>query len=233
MEEIISDLIKSIESLQDPKRKELAKTYAPTSMKVIGLTGPNEKIIVKELISTTKNLSIVDKINLAIQLVETKIFECQHIAYVYLNKNKKVLAALTKGDIEKLAKYLDNWVSVDTFSVFIYGVAWRLGIINEDAVKNLLKSNDYWQRRIAVVSTVPLNQKSQGGTGDAKRTLEICSLVVNDHKDMVVKALSWALRELSKREKTLVKEFLNRNRNHLHKKVIREVEHKLNFGTKN
>jgi 3-methyladenine DNA glycosylase AlkD len=233
MENIVEDLINSIKSNQNLQRKELSKSYFPTSMEVIGLIAEHEKLIVKELILSTKSLNSKEKIKLAIDLVNTNIFDCQHIAYNLLHKDKKALTAMSIEDIQKLGKNLDNWVSVDTFSVYIYGVAWRIGIINDEQVKKLLESDNFWQRRVAVVSTVALNQESQGGTGDAGRTLEICKLVVDDHHQMVVKALSWALRELSKREPDLVEDFVEKYRNRLHSKALREVEHKIKFGTKN
>jgi hypothetical protein len=47
-----------------------------------------------------------------------------------------------------------------------------------------------------MVSTVALNRESIGGTGDVPRTLGVCQMLVGDADDMVVKAFSWALREL-------------------------------------
>jgi hypothetical protein len=46
------------------------------------------------------------------------------------------------------------------------------------------------------VSTVALNVRSRGGSGDVPRTLAVCRFLVADPDDMAVKALSWALREL-------------------------------------
>ncbi len=128
---------------------------------------------------------------------------------------------------------MDNWVTVDSYSMYLMGHAWRRGFFDDDYFKNLLKSEDVWQRRIAVVSTVTLNLKSQGGTGDVKRTLDICKRVVEDYDDMIVKALSWAHRELAKREKEEVQNFIDRYDEVLHKKVLREVTNKLVFGKKN
>jgi len=96
-----------------------------------------------------------------------------------------------------------------------------------------LQSDDHWIRRIAVVSTVALNQKARGGKGDSEKTLYICRLVVDDHQEMITKALSWALRELAKIEIKQVANFIEENGDRLHKRVLREVKHKLDFGTKN
>jgi 3-methyladenine DNA glycosylase AlkD len=50
---------------------------------------------------------------------------------------------------------------------------------------------------------------------------------------MIIKALSWALRELAKIDKAPVIAFINEHIDHLHKTVIREVTNKLNTGYKN
>jgi 3-methyladenine DNA glycosylase AlkD len=78
-----------------------------------------------------------------------------------------------------------------------------------------------------------LNNKARGGRGDATRTLAICNLVVDDREDMVVKALSWSLRELAKRDRRSVKEFLDEKHPRLSRRVLREVTNKLNTGLKN
>jgi 3-methyladenine DNA glycosylase AlkD len=50
---------------------------------------------------------------------------------------------------------------------------------------------------------------------------------------MIQKAVSWALRELSKRDREAVLNFMERYQNRLASRVVREVNHKLEFGTKN
>jgi 3-methyladenine DNA glycosylase AlkD len=89
------------------------------------------------------------------------------------------------------------------------------------------------RRRAAVVSTVPLNKRSQGGSGDPERTLAICTLVAADHDDRVAKGLSWALRELISRDRRAVRRFLEENDAALGARVRREVRNKLRTGRKN
>jgi len=50
---------------------------------------------------------------------------------------------------------------------------------------------------------------------------------------MVVKALSWALRELAKRDQISVRRFLNQHKDQLAARVIREVQNKITTGLKN
>jgi len=83
------------------------------------------------------------------------------------------------------------------------------------------------------VSTVALNVKARGGSGDVPRTLRVCSLLVGDHDDMVVKALSWALRVLVQHDPDAVSGFLAEHEEALAARVKREVRNKLATGLKN
>jgi 3-methyladenine DNA glycosylase AlkD len=232
MNSIVKDVIASLEAFKDPNRIAFASKSYPTSMRVIGVTNPNSKTVLNELKALTKNYSGREKIDLAKSLFDTNIFECQHIAFEYIGKDKKALKELTAKDVQEFCVNMDNWVSVDCYAGYILGYAWREGVVTTEKVKSFLKSDDFWSRRIAVVATVALNQKARGGKGDAKKTLEICELVIDDHHDMMNKALSWVLRELAKIEKEPVIDFIQKNQNRLHKRVLREVKNKLDTGKK-
>ena len=94
-------------------------------------------------------------------------------------------------------------------------------------------SSDRWWRRAALVSTVALNMRSQGGQGDIPRTLCICRILAGDQDEMVAKALSWALRELVVHDAGAVQEFLGEHDKILEARVKREVKNKLGTGLKN
>jgi 3-methyladenine DNA glycosylase AlkD len=136
-------------------------------------------------------------------------------------------------DLEQLGQGINNWAAVDTFAIYLAGPAWRQGQISDARVKSWARSNDRWWRRAALVATVPLNNKTRGGKGDPGRTLAICRMLVADKDDMVVKALSWALRELAKREPSAVEVFLAEYEETVMPRVLREVRNKLKTGLKN
>ena len=75
--------------------------------------------------------------------------------------------------------------------------------------------------------------RSYGGCGDAPLTLGICRLLVTDHDDMVVKAMSWALRELVVHDSDAVHGFLRKYHDVLAARIKREVRNKLTEGVKN
>ena len=157
----------------------------------------------------------------------------EFFVYELVQHHKRALQSLKAKSLEELGKGINSWVSVDTFACFLAGPAWRERQVSDLLIKRWARSKDRWWRRAAVVSTVPLNNKARGGSGDADRTLMICEMLAADRDDMVVKAVSWALRELSKRDLESVRRFLSKYQDVLAPRVLREVNNKLQTGLKN
>ncbi len=134
--------------------------------------------------------------------------------------------------VEALGQGLDGWQAVDTFGRYISGPAWRLAKISDDDIRRWAGSSDRYWRRAALVSTLGLNLRAAGGTGDTRRTLDICALLANDRDDTIVKALSWALRELVIWDPDAVEAFLADHDDLLAPRIKREVRNKLTTGTK-
>jgi len=141
-------------------------------------------------------------------------------------------ATLGLTQLEHLGSGISSWDQVDCFACYLSGPAWREGHIDDQAIEQWAKSKDRWWRRTALVSTVPLNVKARGGRGDARRTLRICSLLIGDRDEMIVKALSWALRALVTRDPDAVRRFISKNEGRLAALVRREVQYKLATGRK-
>jgi len=230
---IVKEIIEALTDLGSAERREKSKTYFPTSQKVLGVFNPDIKAVLKETRSSYGPGSPGEWISLCKALVATGVFECQVLAFEMIGRDRKLLDALEYRDLSALGKNLDNWASVDHYTVGIFGVLWGKGVVKDSHIDKLLKSDNFWERRVAVVATVALNLKSRGGKGDTPRTIAVCQRVVDDHHDMIQKALSWALRELSKRDRETVQDFMDRYKNRLANRVLREVNHKLEFGTKN
>ncbi|MFA9388161.1 MAG: DNA alkylation repair protein [Prolixibacteraceae bacterium] len=233
MNALTLETLNKLRSLANPSHQEFLKKMVPSQKEVLGIKAPQLRIILTDLKEATQKLSNREKIELAVEWVQTDVHDFGQMAYEFIGFNKTLLAEVTKDDLHRLNHKLDNWASVDAFSVYLHGKAWKLGILSDNDLLQLVKSEDVWQRRIAVVSTIPLNRKVKGQKADPERTFMICDLVLADYADMVVKALSWALRELSKQEPQLVRDYIETHREILHKRVLREVNNKLVFGLKN
>ncbi len=136
-------------------------------------------------------------------------------------------------DLKQLGRGMSSWGDADMFAIYVAGPVWRERHVPDSLIRNWARSEDRWWRRAALVSTVPLNSEARGGTGDTRRTLEICLLLQRDRDPMVVKAMSWALRELAKRHPKAVRGFLAARKHELAARVLREVNNKLKTGKKN
>jgi 3-methyladenine DNA glycosylase AlkD len=150
-----------------------------------------------------------------------------------LRYHRAGFASLGPAEVEALGQGIDSWGSVDTFGRLISGPVWLYGQVPDELIHSWARSENRWWRRAALVSTVALNVRSKGGTGDVPRTLAVCRLLVDDHDDMVVKAMSWALRELVVHDPDAVWAFLEETEGRLGARARREVRNKLTTGLKN
>lgn len=153
--------------------------------------------------------------------------------YEIIRYHPATFKSIGEREIEGLGKGIDSWWSVDSLARTLTGPAWLNGQLTDDVIHRWAVSDDLWWRRTALVSTVALNMRSHGGIGDTNRTLEVCEKLVDDHKDMIVKALSWALRELVVHDPQAVEGFLEEHEEVLAARVKREVRNKLMTGLKN
>lgn len=231
--EITEAIRNDLEISADQSRKEMIAVNHPTSMKVLGLKAAELRKVINEWREKLTYFTAEQWIVLSLELVDRDIHECQLTAFEFLWKNKKALQALSFDQIIALGKNLDNWASVDSYCLYITGYSWRTGKLQDSNIEHWAISENRWNRRTALVSTVPLNLRARGGTGDVERTLRICKMLINDYDDMVVKAMSWALRELSKSDKQAVILFMDEHKDQLHSRVKREVDTKLRTGKKN
>lgn len=155
------------------------------------------------------------------------------VAYELIAAHPAAFRSLGSAELEELGQGLDSWSRVDSFARTLSGPAWRDGLVADALIHRWARSEDRWWRRAALVSTVALNVRSHGGRGDVARTLEVCCLLAGDPDDMVVKALSWALRELVVHDPGAVERFLGEHEEILAARVKREVGNKLRTGLKN
>ncbi len=231
--EIVNSMREDLEKVSAFRHNTLGVPGFYTGMKRLGVSAAQLRSVVSEWSNILHDFSTEQWIELCIQLTRNDVFECQVMAYEILWTKKKVLRSLNQEQILLLGERLDNWASTDSYGTMIAGWHWREGTLPDSQILKWLKSDDRWYRRLAVVCTVPLNIRSRGGAGDPKRTLMICRKVLADRDDMVVKALSWALRELSKTDKKAVEDFMLEYQEQLHSRVRREVTAKLVTGRKN
>lgn len=170
-------------------------------------------------------------VELGVDLFRSRVPGSHVMAFELILYHGSALSTVRAPDLRRMGAHMSSWGEVDTFAG-VAGRAWRERQISDHTVSGWARSSNRWWRRAALVSTVPLNVKAQGGRGDASRTLGVCRVLVEDRDPMVVKALSWALRALAVRDPDAVRSFLERNESRLARLVVREVRNKLETGRK-
>lgn len=159
--------------------------------------------------------------------------EFRFVAYELVYFHKPTRLSLTKRDVEALAHGMQSWDEVDAFSYYVSGPAWRDGGLTDAAIAKWTQSPSRWWRRAALASTIPLARRHNRGEKDIERVLAVCASLVTDRDDMVVKAMSWALREVARQDAAAASRFIAAHRDVLAPRVLREVRNKLETGLKN
>ncbi len=104
----------------------------------------------------------------------------------------------------KHASRVNNWDLVDTSAPAIVG--HRLTIGTREFLDALAHSESLWERRIAIVATLPLIKK-----GEVEDALRIAAILLADSHDLIHKAVGWALREVGKVARPQLLAFLRSN----------------------
>jgi 3-methyladenine DNA glycosylase AlkD len=103
--------------------------------------------------------------------------------------------------------YLENrqnikdWDGVDDTAPYIVGP--YLFDRDKSLLYELASSQNLWDRRIAIVSTLHFVRK-----GQISDSLHLSKLLLNDKEDLIHKAVGWVLREVGKKDITALKNFL-------------------------
>lgn len=169
-------------------------------------------------------------IQLALHLLDDKSDLLRAFTYELVSHHKLTSEQLALDDLQRLGRGLNSWVSVDCFATYLSGPMWAQGKLPDKTISTWARSPDRWRRRTALVSTVALSRR--GNSEDIRKVTRICALLTADRDDMVVKALSWALREVAKKHPEEARAFLTEHKHALAARVTRELNNKLRTGLK-
>jgi 3-methyladenine DNA glycosylase AlkD len=197
-----------------------------------GATTAEVRAVRRDLTRALRDAPAPAVLALADALVERDAPFDRFVAYELVAAHRATMASLDAPTVRRLGRGMDGWADGDTFACYVAGPAWREGHLPDAELARWAASPDRWWRRAALASTVALNNRARGGRGDPARTLAACERALGDRDDMVVKALSWALRELAKRAPADVARFVAEHEGALAARVRREVRTKLTTGLK-
>lgn len=102
-------------------------------------------------------------------------------------------------------------------------------VITLDDIMEYKNYSSVWGQRLLIVATVLPFRK---GFGDIDRYLGVIASYKDRREKMIVKTVSWALREGSKSHPEKIRTFIHTYSDDLHRSILREVENKLDKGVK-
>ena len=176
----------------------------------LGITVPDQRKVAKKY--TNINLQYLPN------LLSNKIHENRLIALLILVEKFNTANEQNKKDIVnfylKNTKYINNWDLVDLSADKILG-AYLLEK-DKSILYKLSKSNNLWERRIAIISTFYFIRNNK-----FEDTLKIAEILLNDKHDLIQKAVGWMLRELGKRNQNIEEEFLKKHYKKMPRTMLR------------
>ena len=154
--------------------------------------------------------------------------EGKWVAYELIRFHPAAFAAIEEADIEDFASRIASWYATDAFGTILSGPLWAKGRLPDALFDAWSRSESRWLRRSALVATVGRTAAKPDPAG----TFELCLRLADDRDDMVEKAVSWALRYLSQKDRAAVAAFWTEHEERFRPRVKREVRHKLATGLK-
>lgn len=126
-------------------------------------------------------------------------------------KNRRMVYDFYLGNL----RGVNNWDLVDLSAWKIVGT-WLLDKDDRDVLSKLAKSENLWERRIAIVSTFAFIRKGEFGD-----TLRVSKMLLGDEEDLIRKAVGWMLREVGKQDGKVLRKFLRVNYGELSRVTLR------------
>lgn len=200
----LAALKRELAEAEDPYRAHFSKSFFKTGKGeygegdiFLGLTVPAQRKLAKRY--RMLPLAAIHS------LLKSKIHEHRLVALLIL------VDQYTRGDAKTQdalfafylanAKRVNNWDLVDSSAPYIVGA--HLLTRPRKLLRDLAKSENLWERRIAIVSTLWLIR-----AGDIEDTFAVSKLLLKDEHDLIHKAVGWMLREAGKKSPERLREFL-------------------------
>lgn len=200
-----------------PKKAEASAWFFKTAKgqygygdKFIGVSVPEQRLIAKKF----KELAL-DEIQ---KLLNSKLHECRLTALIILVNQFKRADEKMRKEIYNFylanTKNINNWDLVDSSASQIVGAY----LLDKDhrLLYKYVSSASMWERRIAVISTFAFIARN-----DFDDTIKLAKLLMNDKEDLMHKAVGWALREIGKKDITVLDNFLKENAHLLPRTTLR------------
>jgi 3-methyladenine DNA glycosylase AlkD len=213
----LQGLQQQLKELSNPKDARQAQRFFKTGPGQYGEGDRFRGIRMPELRKLTRKFRSLDLRDID-QLLRSKYHEDRMVALLILvlkyqsgdNQQQETICRLYVRRI----RYVNSWDLVDLTAEHIIG-AW-LADKNKEPLYQLARSQDLWERRVAILSTLHYIKQNQ-----FSETLKIAAILLNDEHDLIHKAVGWMLREVGKRNMTVEETFLKKHYKRMARTMLR------------
>lgn len=222
------DIENALARVADPKRAKLSQRYFKTGPGeyaegdiFLGVPVPAQRAVAKQFYALS--FDELDK------LLVSPIHEHRFTALVILVRqfaraNEQMQKRIFEFYLAH-SKYINNWDLVDVSAPKIVGeYLWRTGE-QKTLLAELGASRELWRRRIAVLATSAFIMRE-----DFVPTLTVAKQLLSDEHDLIHKAVGWMLREVGKRDRQTLLDFLDRYYKQMPRTALRYAIERLDRG---
>jgi len=201
---MIQKIRKELKSLKNHEKAKVLQRYFKTGKGeygegdiFLGLTSEQIKNVAKKYPSL--DLPELKKL-LSGKIHEERVCALRILTIKYKKADEKEKKLIVDFYL-KNSKGINNWDLVDLSCYPILGDH----LLDKDKknLYRLARSKNLWQRRIAIISTYAFIRQNKFDD-----TIKIAKVLLKDQHDLIQKAVGWMLREVGKRDKKILINFL-------------------------
>ena len=201
---LLSSLYRELRQLANPECAQISQRFFKTGQgeygegdRFIGLTVPQ----VRKLAKKYRDLSLGETKQLLRSLIhEERLLALLILVNAFITSDEAGRRQIYETYLRN-TRYITNWDLVDSSAAQIVGAF--LSDRSKTPLRALVRSNNLWERRIAIIATFHFIR-----CGEFAPTLAIARQLLRDDEDLIHKAVGWMLREVGKRDQPLAEKFL-------------------------
>lgn len=210
-----AEIQKELETYMDPVKREYLPRFFKTGKgqygegdKFLGVVVPHTRLVARKYKD--------EPFEVVAELLQSEWHECRLCALLMMVERFKKCDETGRKEIYQFylsqTERINNWDLVDLSAPYIVGEF--LKDKSRGDLYRLAESSLLWEQRIAVVATATLIRNN-----DFIDILRLSERLLNHEHDLMRKAVGWMLREMGKRNKDLLVQFLDR----FHKEMPRTM----------
>ena len=209
-----SKIIKELRGLSDDEKKTVLPRFFKTGKGEYGEGDRFLGVIVPNTRKVAKNHK--DSPYIVIEmLLESEWHECRLCALLMLIEKYRKEPDEAVHFYLTHTKGINNWDLVDLSAPYILG-DYLKDKTDRNVLYDLAGSSVMWERRIAVVSTLMLIRH-----GQFDDTIRLAEALINSKHDLMQKSIGWMLREVGKRDKGLLVQFIEKHKHEMPRTMLR------------